>query len=424
MPVRQAKIRPSPSGRNYESRKSPVGRHFLRWLILVLVLSAGFACQAEVFVLANGGRISGELLNRQENPRKQYVVKVAGEGQITLAASQVEQVLKRRSEEEEYEKIRPAYPDTVEGQWALAEWCRQKRLPLERETHLKRIIELDPNQIDARRALGYVQIDGQWITQDELMIERGYKLYKSHWMLPQAIELLESKAKMESARQEWFQNIKRWRGWLGTDRDGQARENFGNIADPMAVKALLLGLRDDGSVPARLIYVESLAKINSPEAAMGLAVAAIEDPVPEVRQTCLDRLQSEKRPDVVSYFVSKLRAKDNPTVNLAGVALGRMKDPSAVGPLIDALVTTHKFKIPKPGGEGSMSTTFSKGPGGSGGGMSMGGGPTIISKQFANQAVLDALAAITGVNFAFDQPAWRRWFAAQKKIETIDARRD
>ena len=101
----------------------------------MLVLNAGFACRAEVFVLVNGGRISGELLNRQESPRKQYLVKVAGEGQITLAASQVEQVLKRRPEEEEYEKIRPAYPDTIEGQWALAEWCRQKRLPLERETH-------------------------------------------------------------------------------------------------------------------------------------------------------------------------------------------------------------------------------------------------------------------------------------------------
>jgi hypothetical protein len=397
-----------------------VGRFFLRWLMLAFVFNAGFTCRAEVFVLANGGRVSGELLNRQENPRKQYIVKVAGEGQITLAASQVEQVLSRRPEEEKYEKIRPAYPDTIEGQWALAEWCRQRNLPVERETHLKRIIELDPNQPDARRALGYVQIDGQWTTQDKAMIERGYKRYKNSWKLPQEIELLESKAKLESARQEWFQNIKRWRGWLGTDRDAQARENFSNISDPMAVKALLVNLRGDRFVPAKLIYVEALAKINSPEAAMCLAVASMEDPVVEVRQTCLDRLQTEKRPNVVAYYVSKLRAKDNPTVNLAGAALGRMKDPSAVGPLIDALVTTHKFKIPKAGGDNSMSTSFGSG----GGGLSVGGGPTIISKQFPNQSVLDALTAITGVNFAFDQAAWKGWFAAQKKPETIDARRD
>jgi hypothetical protein len=71
-----------------------------------------------------------------------------------------------------------------------------------------------------------------------------------------------------------------------------------------------------------------------------------------------------------------------------------------------------------------MSTTFGNGPGGGSGGMTMGGGSTIISKKFFNQPVLDALAAITGVNFTFDQPAWRRWYAAQKKPETIDPRRD
>jgi hypothetical protein len=274
-----------------------VGRNIFCWIILVCVCNAGFACRAEVFVLTSGGRISGELLNRQENPRKQYLVKVAGEGQITLAASQVEHVLNRRPEEEEYDKIRPAYPDTIEGQWALAEWCRQQKLPVERETHLKRIIELDPNHAGARRALGYVQIEGQWTTQDALMIERGYKRYKNRWMLQQQIDLIEDKAKLENAQQEWFQNIKRWRGWLGSDRDEQARENFHNIADPLAVKALIAGLRDDASAPIRLIYVEALAKINTPEAARALAIASIEDPVDEVRLTCLDRLQTEKRPD-------------------------------------------------------------------------------------------------------------------------------
>ena len=106
------------------------------------------------------------------------------------------------------------------------------------------------------------------------------------------------------------------------------------------------------------------------------------DQVEEVRLTCLDRLQTKKRPDVVAYFVGKLkdRKRNNEIVNLAGVALGRMKDPSAIGPLIDALVTVHKFKIAKPGGDGTTSSTFGSGPGGRsmGGGMSAGGGPTII----------------------------------------------
>jgi hypothetical protein len=398
-----------------------VARFIIILLLPAILFQADLNCRAEVFVLSSGGSVSGELVNRSEIPRKQYVIKLAGEGQITLAASQVEQVLNQRPEEDEYKNIRPAYPDAAEAQWALAEWCRQHKMPVERETHLKRIVELDPNHADARRALGFVQIDGQWTTQDQLMIERGYKRYKGRWRLQQEIDLIENNAKLDAARQEWSQNIKRWRGWLGTDREEQARANFGKIADPMAVEALMTNLHEDGLAPARMLYIEALARINTPKAAKALANAAIEDPVEELRLSCLDHLQKEKRPDIVAFFVSKLRdKKDNLTVNLAAVALGRMNDPSSIGPLIDALVTSHKFKVVKSGGDGSTSASFGSG----GAGLSMGGGPKFITKQFPNQAALDALMAITGQNFGFDKSLWRKWYSAQKKPETIDARRN
>ena len=153
----------------------------------------------------------------------------------------------------------------------------------------------------------------------------------------------------------------------------------------------------------------------------------------EVRLTCLDHLQTKKRPDVVAYFVGKLKDKksSNEVINLAGVALGRMKDPSAIGPLIDALVTIHKFKIAKPGGDNATSGTFGTGPGGRGAPAAAGWGcrraadQRSSAKPFANQAVLDALVALTGQNFNFDKQAWRYWYAAQKKPpEAFDPRRN
>ena len=48
---------------------------------------------------------------------------------------------------------------------------------------------------------------------------------------------------------------------------------------------------------------------------MALAVAAIYDPVDEVRLTCLDHLQTKKRPEVVAYFVGKLKDKKAPTTS-------------------------------------------------------------------------------------------------------------
>jgi hypothetical protein len=332
----------------------------------------------------------------------------------------------------EYEQIRSNYADTAAAQWELAQWCREHKLNKQREAHLKRVIELEPNHAEARRALGYALYDGKWATRNEIMTQRGLVKHKGQWKTPQEIELLEKKRKQEAAQQEWMQKLRRWRGWLGSDRDQQARENIAAIADPLAVKALAAGLLDEKTPPPiRMLLTDPLAKIDTYDAAAALAEASLYDPVEEIRLTCLDRLATKPRPEIVKYYVGKLTAKKstNDVINLAAIALGRMKDPSAVGPLIEALVTMHKFKIAKPGGEGAMSGTFGKGPGGrgapGGSGLSAGGGPTIVQRSFSNQAVLDALVALTGQNFGFDQSLWKQWFAAAKKPpEAIKGRRD
>ena len=183
-----------------------------------------------------------------------------------------------------------------------------------------------------------------------------------------------------------------------------------------------MGLRDDKGDPRyRVLMVEALAKIDTPDAALALAIASIFDPVEEVRLTCLDHLETKRRPEVVAYYVGKLRDKDNAIVNLAATALGRIKDPSAIDPLIKALVTVHKFRVAKPGGDNAMSAGFGSG----GTGIAMGNRPKFVRQSISNQAVLDALMALTRQNFNFDKQAWHYWHAAQKKpAQPLDARRD
>jgi len=403
-------------------------KHLAMGLTVAAMLVAAGPAQGEVFVLAGGGRVVGELLNKDESPREKFVIRTGGGGQVTLAACQVKQMLHTRPGELEYENIKPRYPDTVEGQWALAEWCRQRSLAAQRQGRLERIIELDPDHASARRALGYHQHGGRWVTREQLMAENGYKRYKGRYRTAQEIELLERKRKLDVSEKEWFGKLKRWRGWLGGEKDAEGRRSILSIKDPLAVKALAASLENDPVENARLLYVETLARIDDPQAVKTLAVRSIEDPVEEVRLTCLDYLEKLNNPDVTAYYVGKLGDKSNRVINLAAVGLRRVKDPSAVGPLIDALVTTHKFKVTKGGGPGSMTTTFGTGPGGSGapggGGLSMGGKPKIYSLHLRNQAVLDALVTVTGQNFNFDQRAWKYWYAAQKKTAPLDARRD
>lgn len=391
-------------------------------ILSLAMLGARQVAAGETFVLENGGTVAGEIQNPDQSPRTTYVIKTAEGVEITLEKSQVKQIIHQRADEVEYDKIRTRYPDTVEGQWELAEWCREKRLSAQRKKHLQRIIQLDPDHEQARRALGYSQIDGQWMTQEEAMIKQGYRRYEGRWRLPQEIEVLERNRNKELAETEWMKKVSTWRGWLTTDKARVARENILAIDDPQATKALALGLHEDPHDQTRLLCAEALARIGTADAMHALAQRAMEDGVEEVCLTCLDYLKEKKSSDAVSYFIGYLKHKDNPMVNRAGAALRQMGDPSAIGPLIDALVTTHKRKVNtnSSGGDPYSATFGNNGASG----LGVGGGPRVVSFTVNNRAVLEALVELSGgVNYGYDVRVWKAWHTAQKKRPQMNGRR-
>lgn len=410
----------------------------MRWLLVSILAACGAlvtgSAMAEVFVLANDGQIRGELLSDPNGP--QYVIKTTAGVRITLDRDQVVKVLRQSPGEEEYERIRLQYPDTVAGQWELAEWCRRQELRSVRQKHLQRVVQLDPDHAEARRALGYSRIDGRWLTQAEVMTERGFQLYKGRWRLPQEIELLEQRRKEEAAIREWYGRLNRLREWLGDKRDNrpqQALTQINAINDPFAVRALTEYLQKEPLPKVRMLYLDALGRIGTPAAMNTLVSRSLYDPVEDVRLSALDQLKEIRPPQAVATYIKALRHEENTIVNRAAVALLELQDPSAVGPLIEALVTTHERTI-RPGSPGSLSMSFPTG--GAGGGPSSGGGapagigvgskPVVIRKRVPNQSVLDALIGLTNVNFNFEVQAWRYWLASQKKPESQAAavRRD
>lgn len=386
------------------------------WLVL-LTLGLAVDVRGEVFVLKDGGKVVGELLNPDQSPRETFVVKTSTGGEITLRREQVEQVLRPRPEEREYERLRPTYPDTAEGQWALAQWCLAAKLSSQRRTHLERVIELDPQHAEARRALGYSLRNGEWMTQEDVMTRQGYRRYKGQWMNEQEIQLAERERQQDLAQKDWFRKISQWRDWLGTERHDAGFQNLNAINDPAAVKALAMALDEDPRASARRVYIDILGRIGGPAALESLAVAAVQDPVVEVRLSCLDALKPTHDPAVVTYFVRQLRHKKNEYVRRAAVGLAAMGDPSAIKPLIEALVTEHKYLIKGSGGSGSISASFGSG----GSGLSMGGGPKYRKELHRNQECLDALVLLTGgANFQFDLGAWKTWYNAQNRRATLE----
>jgi hypothetical protein len=383
--------------------------------------------RGDLFVLESGGQVEGEWLNREEQPLREYLVRTPAGLTISLPQDQVREAVRESPAATEYRRRAPAVADTTSAQWDLAEWCRKQGLTHERRTHLERIIQLDPNHQRARGALGYQYLQGQWVTRSEFRRREGYEYYQGRWRTPQEIEILEARGRTDLAQKDWAVKLRRWRKDLATaEKSAAAYDQIAAIKDPVAVSPLATAFKGDGDRRVKMLYADVLANINTGEAVGVLVDRTLSDPDEELFHYCLDKLVQLQPPHVADGFIAALKDKENARVNRAGAALGRLRDLSAISPLIDALITTHTSVLPgSPGASpNSTSTTFGEG----GTVMKQNEGPRVQISHVQNQHVLDALTRLTGADFGFDKRAWRFWHAQEKQAAEarqplIDARR-
>lgn len=413
----------------------------LRCLAIVLggwLAAAPEMVQADIFTLEQGGRVVGALVNEKETPRQTYQIRTASGITVTLPKAAVKEHARQRPALEEYTEIKPTFPDTADGQWELAEWCQEKGLYTQRKTHLARVVALEPDHVLAHRALGHIKADGRWATPKEVMEARGYVEFEGRWKLPQEVALIKARKADEAAEREWFRKIAMWRDWIvtGDRRADEGKEKIRTIYDPIAMRALKRNLTTEPLFQIRLLYIEAVANMDSLGATELLVQRSLADEHREVRLTALEYLAKAKRPEAIVSFIRNLRHADNNFVNRSALGLTMLGSPTAVGPLIDSLYTPHKYQVIYGNPGGGMSSTFNKSPGprnaqgfattpgGGMGGLSMGGGTKIVTAHVANPQVLEALVELTGQNFSYDVAAWKQWFAAQRKPDSLDARRD
>lgn len=395
--------------------------------------------RGDVFHLHNGGRIVGTLVESEPETEKPgasapweprpWRIKTSAGVEVVLPREAVAEHVRVRPALEEYEKVKPTCSDTVDGQWKLAEWCREHDLVTLRKKHLERVVELDPEHEPARRGLGHVHLDGKWAHPREVMLSRGYVEHRGRWRLPQEVDLLEDRRRRVLAGCEWRNKITTWRDWIltGDKRAGLAQEGLKRLDDPAAVRVLHYLLKTERRFAARIVYCEALIRTGGPDAQAVLIERAVHDPDREIRRTCLETLARTKPPEAAAYVNRMLRSKNTAAVANASAAAVLLKDPSTLRALIDALVTMRYVNI----SDSAMVQQNNLH------GYNLDGAPPApalpprkvrFDKQIPreNLDALEALVAISGQNFGFDQTAWRTWYAAQIKSETqaLDARRD
>lgn len=251
------------------------------------------------------------------------------------------------------------------------------------------------------------------VSHAERMAALGWIRYRGSWRTAQEIEIIERKEAVAAAERQWTGRLARLRGQLEKPAlADQAAEELREISDPRAVPALAAALATEPVGHVRAWYLESLARIGTPDAVQVAVTVALDHPDPETRLAAADQLVAIGPAAAVPRLAAALASPDNAQVNRAADALGRLGSEAAILPLIAALETRHVSITPGPPA-GSTSATFS--PTG-GGGLSMGGGPTQRIIAVRNERVLAALVAITRVNFEWDAAAWRTWLAGERSL--------
>lgn len=128
-------------------------------VVLAVALTVAGAAWADVVVLTNGDKVEGKILEEGSSAIR-IITKY---GEITISRRRIARIVKETEEHAEYRK---KTEELAKEHVKLAQWCKEKGLEEEAKTHFETALELDPENADARKALGYVKRGAKWVKAD------------------------------------------------------------------------------------------------------------------------------------------------------------------------------------------------------------------------------------------------------------------
>lgn len=157
-------------------------------------------------------------------------------------------------------------PLDKEGHRRMAKWCLSNPLPDQEKAHWYGVLESDPNDLEARRALKFTQIEGRWFS-------------------PEEIASTQTNAKQQAkAIKAWLPKIRDIVAGIennDTQRRLKAIQQLKAIKDPNAVKALQFAAERSQTQTA-LHLLTAVQKFQTKDACLALAAIAVNSPTTEL----------------------------------------------------------------------------------------------------------------------------------------------
>ncbi len=381
---------------------------------------------ADTVELSGGGHLTGQV-QRKANL---VIVKIDDELQIAVDASRVRRVV-TSDQLKPYREMAAKAGDDAENQYRLAIWCvTADNVPGDsqhyKRHHLRRAIELNPEHIKARAALGYTRHEGKWILTRQLMRDRGMIFSAGNgWELPEAVAIEDSQDATDTESKKWIREVKVLVAMVlrNSSKAPEAIQQLQAIRDPLAATAIAGQLEESRgkrsqSRALRMTWIKLLGQFRNSISVEALVKAGVAEDDEVIREAALDQLLEYGASSAVATYLPYLKKNDNKLLNRAARALTWFPDPELALTYVEALVTTHKTEFaPGPG----MQVGFGDG----GGGLQMGGKKQVQVETLRNPAVLTLLKSVEpDVDFGYDEKAWQNYFANKRTSFSGDLRRD
>ena len=166
--------------------------------LFLLVLMPALLFADEVY-LKGGAKFTGRIVEQTDT----MVTVDIGDGVVGVSMSRVERIVKGRSSLDQYDELAGRLrAEDAQGWRNLGRWALQEGLSAQSRQAYQNVLAIDPNDAEARQALGFVLIEGRWLTEEESYRARGYVKYDGEWMTPAEAQMAQAGAAADQARED------------------------------------------------------------------------------------------------------------------------------------------------------------------------------------------------------------------------------
>jgi hypothetical protein len=125
--------------------------------------------------------MEGRIVNRSDDSVEIDV----GAGSLTLPMSNVDRIEEGRSPLDDYDERAGKLAANDRNGWLeLARWASGKGLGAQSRQAYEQVLKIDPDDAEANRAVGRVQYEGRWMSEDDAYRAQGYVMFEGHWTTP------------------------------------------------------------------------------------------------------------------------------------------------------------------------------------------------------------------------------------------------